>query len=125
LDPKSLGVIILQPATMGIPQYNSESEDAPQSTGPEQLIARFGRLHTLDDLIRLRAADAVQHPILAYPQSSTDDTISYEYFTGQDLDWMIDQTASTLIDCGFKPVSPPCPKNKRAILTHMMEGSQR
>ncbi|KAF7588262.1 hypothetical protein BBP40_005948 [Aspergillus hancockii] len=87
---------------MGIPQYNSASEDAPKNTDSDHLVARFGRLHLLDDLIRLRAADAVQHPILAYPKPSTDDTTSYEYFTGQDLDCMIDQTVSTLMDCGFK-----------------------
>ncbi|KAE8397698.1 hypothetical protein BDV37DRAFT_276712 [Aspergillus pseudonomiae] len=31
------------------------------------------------------------------------DATSYEYFTGQDLDCMINQTVSTLMDCGFKP----------------------
>ena len=93
---------------MGIPQYNETSEDArPDITDPEHLIARFGRLHVLDDLIRLRAADPVQLPILAYPKPSNDDAISYEYFTGQDLDCMVDQTVSTLMDCGFRPVSPP------------------
>ncbi|KAE8404303.1 hypothetical protein BDV37DRAFT_115100 [Aspergillus pseudonomiae] len=89
---------------MGIPQYNETSEDArPDITDPEHLIARFGRLHVLDDLIRLRAADPVQLPILAYPKPSNDDAISYEYFTGQDLDCMVDQTVSTLMDCGFRP----------------------
>lgn len=45
---------------MGIPQYNESSDDAAANiTDPEQLIARFGRLHVLDDLIRLRAADPV------------------------------------------------------------------
>ncbi|RMZ39252.1 putative NRPS-like protein biosynthetic cluster [Aspergillus flavus] len=97
---------------MGIPQYNESSDDAAANiTDPEQLIARFGRLHVLDDLIRLRAADPVQLPILAYPKPSNDDEASYEYFTGQDLDCMVDQTMSTLIDCGFKP-----PRNDGAVV---------
>ncbi|KAE8333985.1 hypothetical protein BDV39DRAFT_3315 [Aspergillus sergii] len=97
---------------MGIPQYNESSDDGPANiTDSEQLIARFGRLHVLDDLIRLRAADPVQLPILAYPKPSSDDATSYEYFTGQDLDCMVDQTVSTLIDCGFKP-----PRNDGAVV---------
>lgn len=97
---------------MGIPQYKESSDDAAANiTDSEQLIARFGRLHVLDDLIRLRAADPVQLPILAYPKPSNDDGISYEYFTGQDLDCMVDQTVSTLIDCGFKP-----PRNDGAVV---------
>ncbi|KAE8369995.1 hypothetical protein BDV27DRAFT_171705 [Aspergillus caelatus] len=97
---------------MGIPQYNESSDDTPpKTTDSEQLIARFGRLHVLDDLIRLRAADPVQLPILAYPKPSNDDATSYEYFTGQDLDCMIDQTVSTLMDCGFKP-----PRNDGSVV---------
>ncbi|KAE8381139.1 hypothetical protein BDV26DRAFT_255812 [Aspergillus bertholletiae] len=97
---------------MGIPQCDESSGNAPPNmTDSEQLIARFGRLHVLDDLIRLRAADPVQLPILAYPQPSNDETTSYEYFTGQDLDCMVDQTVSTLMDCGFKP-----PHNDGAVI---------
>ena len=83
---------------MGIQQH----EENPSS--PEQLVKRFGRLHVLDDLLRLRAADAVQEPILAYPASDRD-AGSYEYFTGRDLDSMVDQAVQILLDYGFKPVS--------------------
>jgi hypothetical protein len=88
---------------MGIPQYNgpADTKASPQ----EQLVAQFGRLHILDDLIRLRASDAVQQPILAYPKPSDNDDVSYEYFTGQDLDCMVDQAVCALMDCGFNPVS--------------------
>ncbi|KAH8433380.1 uncharacterized protein LDX57_011014 [Aspergillus melleus] len=86
---------------MGIRQY--ELDDAPQASASDRIVARFGRLHILDDLIRLRAEDIVQHPILAYPKPSNNDSASYEYFTGQDLDCMIDQAVCTLMDCGFKP----------------------
>ncbi|KAE8356404.1 hypothetical protein BDV28DRAFT_127265 [Aspergillus coremiiformis] len=90
---------------MGIPQYTTQASDhdACKTTQPAQLVTRFGHLHILDDLIRLRAADSVQLPILAYPKSSSHGTTAYEYFTGQDLDCMVDQTVSKLIDCGFKP----------------------
>ena len=82
---------------MGIQQH----EENPSS--PEQLVKRFGRLHVLDDLLRLRAADAVQEPILAYPATDRD-AGSYEYFTGRDLDSMVDQAVQILLDYGFKPV---------------------
>lgn len=87
---------------MGIRQY--QQDDARQASASDQIVTRFGRLHILDDLIRLRAEDLVQHPILAYPKPSNKDSASYEYFTGQDLDCMIDQVVCTLMDCGFKPV---------------------
>lgn len=77
--------------------------EASQST-PEQLVERFGRLQVFDDLLRLRAADATQHPILAYPISEND-AGSYEYFTGQDLDGLVDQAVRFLMEHGFSPVS--------------------
>lgn len=81
-------------------------EDALQNSisTPEQLFKRFGNPHVLDDLIRLRAADEAQQPILAHP-SFENDPASYEYFTGRDLDAMIDQAARVLINQGFRPVS--------------------
>ena len=95
---------------MGIPQYyDGVPDEAPRplTHSTADVVARFGRLHLLDDLIRLRAADAVQHPILAYPQPTADGSISYEYFTGHDLDCMVDHAVYTLMDYGFKPVSRP------------------
>ncbi|PWY89644.1 acetyl-CoA synthetase-like protein [Aspergillus sclerotioniger CBS 115572] len=91
---------------MGIPQYyDGVPDEAPKPTAlsTADVVARFGRLHLLDDLIRLRAADAVQHPILAYPKPTEDDSVSYEYFTGHDLDCMVDHAVYTLMDYGFKP----------------------
>ncbi|BCR89337.1 putative NRPS-like protein biosynthetic cluster [Aspergillus chevalieri] len=69
---------------------------------PEQLFRRFGNPHVLDDLIRLRAVDATQQPILAYPNFENGHA-SYEYFTGRDLDAMIDQAAQILVNQGFTP----------------------
>lgn len=91
---------------MGIPQYDGVTDQGPKPTTntTDQVVARFGRLHLLDDLIRLRAADYIQHPILAYPKPSQNGSVSYEYFNGQDLDCMIDYAVCTLMDYGFKPV---------------------
>lgn len=87
---------------MGI-QRDTQAGSPSSSRVVDPLIQKFGQLNILDDLIRLRAADAIQHPILAYP-SSGDHTTFYESYTGQDLDELIDQTVVTLIDHGFKPV---------------------
>ncbi|KAL3459291.1 hypothetical protein BJX64DRAFT_206484 [Aspergillus heterothallicus] len=88
---------------MGIPQYSEPSEQVPQANSAEALVQRFGRLTVLDDLIRLRARDADQVPILAYPKASQDGTSSYEYFTGEDLDCMVDQAVCTLMELGIRP----------------------
>lgn len=75
------------------------------SSGPsDSLVKKFGQLNVLDDLIRHRAADFLQQPILAYPNSELD-AASFSYYTGQDLDQMIDQIASVLMVNGFQPVS--------------------
>ncbi|KAL4754414.1 hypothetical protein BDW72DRAFT_190275 [Aspergillus terricola var. indicus] len=87
---------------MGNPQYKETSGKRPQDE-TEDLVQRFGRLNTLDDLIHLRAADAVQEPILAYPKQSHDAAIEYEYFTGENLDCMIDHAVCRLVEVGFKP----------------------
>ncbi|KAL4977575.1 hypothetical protein BDW66DRAFT_131991 [Aspergillus desertorum] len=87
---------------MGNPQYKASSGKKPQDK-TQELVQRFGRLNTLDDLIRLRAADAVQERILAYPKQSQDAAVDYEYFTGEDLDTMIDRAVSRLVEVGFMP----------------------
>lgn len=89
---------------MGI-QRGDQTAPAASSSTTDPLIQKFGQLHVLDDLIRLRAADIFQLPILAYP-SSDKDAASYTYYTGQDLDEMIDQTVTVLMNDGFQPVCP-------------------
>ncbi|KAJ5777624.1 AMP-dependent synthetase/ligase [Penicillium odoratum] len=86
---------------MGI-QRGTSAEAATSSHISDSLTEKFGQLHVLDDLIRLRAADVVQHPILAYP-SSDSDAASYNYYTGQQLDEMIDQAVTKLMEEGFRP----------------------
>lgn len=68
------------------------------------LWKQFGRPYVIDDLIRLRAADKEQVPILAYPKSE-DSPVDYEHFTGQSLDRFIDHAAKLLLARGFKAVS--------------------
>ncbi|KAJ5280703.1 AMP-dependent synthetase/ligase [Penicillium angulare] len=100
---------------MGI-QRGTQAESPSSSCAVDPLVQKFGQLNILDDLIRLRAADAIQYPILAYP-SSGDNASFYESYTGQDLDELIDQTAVTLIDHGFKPPSTN-DESIVALLTH-------
>lgn len=91
---------------MGI-QRGTSAAPAASSNSPDPLTEKFGQLHVLDDLIRLRAADTIQCPILAYPSSDSDAAL-YNYYTGEQLDEMIDQVVSTLMEDGFKPVRVPC-----------------
>lgn len=87
---------------MGI-QRGDQAGPSTSSATADRLIEKFGQLNVLDDLIRLRAADHVQRPILAYP-SSEKDAASYTYYTGRDLDEMIDNVVAVLVESGFPPV---------------------
>ena len=97
----------------------------PSLGGADVLVQKFGRLEVLDDLIRLRALDEFQCPILAYPKHAAAD---FEYFTGRDLDRFIDQGAKKLIARGFEPVRSlyifsPTGKGKCQVTTliHFLE----
>lgn len=94
---------------MGI-QRGSQAAQAGPSTTINPLVQEFGSLQVLDDLIRLRAADVVQYPILAYPRFDND-AACYEYYTGKQLDSMIDQAAVMLMDDGFQQVGHKVPYN--------------
>ncbi|KAK8066912.1 NRPS-like enzyme [Apiospora hydei] len=67
----------------------------------EARIKEYGRLWTIDDLIRIRAQDEVQAPILGYPRYDNKPT-DYEYFTGKDLDRMVDETCHLLVRAGLR-----------------------
>lgn len=84
-------------------QREDQNGPACTSNGTDSLIAKFGQLNALDDLIRLRAADQVQLPILAYPNSEKD-VASFAYYTGRDLDEMIGRVVGVLVESGFQPV---------------------
>ena len=46
--------------------------------------------HLLHDVFRVRAADPIQVPLLAFPKTRAAD---FEYFTGKDLDRFTDAAA--------------------------------
>ncbi|KAI1425982.1 acetyl-CoA synthetase-like protein [Xylaria sp. FL1777] len=64
-------------------------------------IRQFGRPLMIDDLIRERAKDEVQVPILGYPRYK-DKATDYELFTGKDLDRMVDETCRVLMKAGLE-----------------------
>ncbi len=70
----------------------------------QHLYDTFGELKVLDDVVRYRAADNPQVPILGYPrfEHSVDD---YEHFTGRQLDQFIDTAVKHFISSGFTPVT--------------------
>lgn len=59
-----------------------------------------------DDLLRLRAADKTQIPLLCFPKSERG-TVDYEDFTGRDIDRFVDQAAKYYLRCGLQPVGGP------------------
>ncbi|CAK7226670.1 putative NRPS-like protein biosynthetic cluster [Sporothrix curviconia] len=63
-------------------------------------VERFGKCYTIDDVVRLRAKDAEQTPILGMPHG-TDDPADYEYFTGAALDCMVDEACRVLVSKGL------------------------
>ncbi|KAI1640226.1 hypothetical protein F4809DRAFT_591978 [Biscogniauxia mediterranea] len=67
----------------------------------EDRIRQFGRLWMMDDLIRERARDEVQVPILGYPKYD-DSASEYEFFTGKDLDRMVDEACRALVKMGLE-----------------------
>ena len=70
----------------------------------EQLVQELGQLDILDDLIRHRAEDPTQVPILAYPAHHDNDSY-YNYYTGKELDWLISERAEAFMSLGLNSVS--------------------
>ncbi|OTB01437.1 hypothetical protein M426DRAFT_64072 [Hypoxylon sp. CI-4A] len=66
----------------------------------EERINKFGKLWMIDDLIRERGRDKEQNHILGYPRYDHD-AADYEYFTGRDLDRMVDETCRWLVGAGL------------------------
>ncbi|KAI8966650.1 acetyl-CoA synthetase-like protein [Daldinia sp. FL1419] len=66
----------------------------------EERTNKYGKLWMIDDLIRERAKDAEQVPILGYPKYSYS-AAEYEYFTGKDLDRMVDDACRALVQAGL------------------------
>ena len=81
----------------------SSISSASSTNGHTPSSAKFDQVLILDDLIRQRATDSDQVPLLAFPKSERGIT-DYEEFTGQHLDRFIDQAAKYYVRCGLKPV---------------------
>jgi hypothetical protein len=71
-------------------------------SGTFQLVDE-GSLRILDDEIPQRAVDANQALVLVYPKSNLGIT-DYEFFTGRDLNKLVDGAAKAFINRGIKPV---------------------
>ncbi|KAI3337126.1 acetyl-CoA synthetase-like protein [Xylariaceae sp. AK1471] len=67
----------------------------------EDRIRQFGKPWMIDDLIRERAKDEVQVPILGYPRHK-DRATDYELLTGKEVDRMVDETCRVLMKAGLK-----------------------
>ncbi|KAI1372870.1 acetyl-CoA synthetase-like protein [Hypoxylon crocopeplum] len=67
----------------------------------EERTRQFGKLWMIDDLIRVRGRDEQQAPILGYPKYDHD-AAEYEYFTGKDLDRMVDEVCRVLLRAGLE-----------------------
>lgn len=55
-----------------------------------------------DDLLRLRAADKTQVPLLCFPRSERG-SVDYDEFTGRDIDRFVDQAAKYYMRCKLHP----------------------
>lgn len=87
----------------------------------EERINKFGKLWMIDDLIRVRGQDKEQLPILGYPKHDHD-AAEYEYFTGKDLDRMVDEACRVLVRAGlevnsYKTVALFAPSDLSLIVT--------
>lgn len=67
----------------------------------QERTERFGKLWMIDDLIRERGKDEDQVPILGYPRHERT-AAEYEYFTGRDLDRMVDEVCHILVAAGLE-----------------------
>jgi hypothetical protein len=59
--------------------------------------------YTFDDIIRQRAIDEDQSPLIAYPKTRLGVT-DYELFTGEHLNRLVDGAAKALIKAGIPPM---------------------
>ena len=66
----------------------------------------LGDFYLLDDVFKLRAADKIQNPLIAFPKSDRA-VAEFEYFTGQDIDRFIDMAAKHYQEAKLRAVSFP------------------
>jgi hypothetical protein len=66
-------------------------------------VEKEATLFTYDQMIRQRALDTDQTPLIAYPKSQYG-VADYETVSGQQLNRFVDGGAKALIKAGLKPV---------------------
>ena len=69
-----------------------------------------------DDLLRARAADKIQTPLLCFPRTERG-VIDYEGFAGSDIDRFVDHAAKYYLRHGLQPVGFASPKSVRDLFT--------
>ena len=73
-----------------------------------------------DDLLRARAADRIQTPLVCFPRTERG-VIDYESFTGSDIDRFVDHAAKHYLRHGLQPVGFASPKSNRDLLADRID----
>jgi hypothetical protein len=71
--------------------------------GASQPVPESKMIYTFDDVIRQRAVDEDQSPLIAYPKSRFGIT-DFEVFSGRVLDRLVDGAAKALLSLGIRPL---------------------
>jgi hypothetical protein len=71
--------------------------------GRSQPLPESKMIYTFDEVIRQRAVDEDQSPLIAYPRSKLGIT-DYEVFSGRVLDRLVDGAVKALIKSGIHPL---------------------
>lgn len=79
---------------------------APVEVAAKSSDESLGEFYLLDDVFKLRGADKVQIPLVAFPRSEGA-VISFDYFTGHDMDRFIDMAARHYAEANIQAVSFP------------------
>ena len=82
---------------------------APHSTAPAAdrtnvVPDKAPPLIIVDDVLRARALDEDQRPLLSFPKSR-ENTTDYDHYCGRDLDRFVDHATKYYVGKGLEPVS--------------------
>ena len=97
--PSSLSPCIYVMAPIATADLAARAQDNTPVENEDLLIS--------DDLLKARAEDKNQIPLLCFPRSERGVT-DYDEFTGQDLDRMVDHAAKHYLQSGLRPVGFAC-----------------
>jgi hypothetical protein len=71
-----------------------------------QPVLKVKTIFTFDEVIRERAGDEDQVPLIGYPKSKLGIT-DYELFNGKELNRLVDGASKALLKLGVKPLVRP------------------